>query len=333
MKDYYSILEVSKDASENDIKKAYKKAALKCHPDKGGDPEKFKELSEAYEILQDPDKKAMYDRGEDPNETNPFGGGGHHDHNAFFQQFFSQMNMGMGGMGMGMGGMGPQKRSNHQHQITIELKDAHTGLEKNMKINVKKTCFDCKKTCHHCNGRGIVLINHGPIQLRQSCNACRTVGLLDNRNVNCVHCKGSGTIHEERICKLSIQPGTVHGSFIKLDGLGEQPQKRDEVPGDLIFQINIKSHPFFNREHNDLVYHVNISFKESIVGKNITVPHFDGDIPICTGNFGVINPNRAYRLTNKGVASKGDLVLIFNIAYPEKKFDEDLLDQFRKLEF
>lgn len=332
MKDYYSILELSKDASENDIKRAYKKAALKYHPDKGGDPEKFKEISEAYQILQDPNKKAMYDRGEDPLAAGPQQHQQHHHQqhnpfdNAFFQQFFNQMNMG------GMGGVN-MKRSNHQHQITIELKDAHTGLEKNMKINLKKICFDCKKTCPHCDGRGMTIIRHGPIQMQQSCNACRASGIVDQPNMNCSFCKGAGHAFQDQICKIHIQKGVANGSFIKIDGFGEQPQKRGELPGDLLFQINVKPHPLFNREKDDLVYNVSLSFKESIVGKNIDIPHFDGDIPIYTGNFGVINPNRAYRLKDKGIAGKGDLVLLFNIAYPEKKFEEELLDQFRKLAF
>jgi DnaJ-class molecular chaperone len=327
MKDYYAILEIPRNASEDDIKRAYKKSALKFHPDKGGDPERFKEISEAYQILQDPQKKAAYDRGEEFQEHhNPF------EHNSFFQNFFNHAMGGMGGMGP-MGGMGVHKRSNHQHQITIDLRDVHTGLEKNMKINIKKPCFDCKKPCPHCDGRGMIFIRHGPIQMQQSCNACRSCGLIDSKNPNCTRCKGSCYINEDQICKIVIEKGVANGSFIKLDGLGEQPQKRGEIPGDLIFQINVKTHPFFNRDNNDIVYTLAISFKESIVGKNITVPHFDGDIPIYTGNFGVINPNQAYRLKGKGLAGRGDLVLLFNIDYPAKKYDEELLDKFRELSF
>lgn len=316
MKDYYSILGVTREASEAEIKKAYRKAAILHHPDKGGDPEKFKEVSEAYEGLQDADKKEVYDNDDKGNDFNQ---------NAFFQQFFNQTNMNMN--------MGPQKRSNHQHQIAVDLKDVHTGVEKNMKIHIKKVCFDCKKTCPHCNGRGVILIRHGPIQMQQSCHACMTSGLMETQNPSCINCKGACIISEERIFKIRIEKGISHGSFIKLDGMGEQPQKKGEIPGDLLFQILVKPHPFFNREGNNLVYSQSLSFKDSIIGKTILVPHFDEDISIDTGGFGVINPNRTYRIINKGLAGKGDLVLIFNIEYPEKKYDEVLIEQFRKLEF
>jgi DnaJ-class molecular chaperone len=149
---------------------------------------------------------------------------------------------------------------------------------------------------------------------------------METQNPGCVNCKGTCIISEELIIKIRIEKGTSHGSFIKLDGMGEQPQKKGEIPGDLLFQILVRPHPFFNREGNNLVYNQNLTFKESIVGKTILVPHFDEDISIYTGNFGVINPNRTYRIINKGLAGKGDIVLIFNIEYPEKKYDEGLIE-------
>jgi len=321
MKDYYSILGIERNASEEDIKRAYRKAALKSHPDKGGDPEKFKEISEAYETLSDSNKKTMYDRGEDPNNNvrhqDPF-----EFHNAFFQQFFgNNFNQ------------GPQKRSNHQHQITVDLADVHTGIEKNLKINIKRVCFDCKRSCDSCNGRGVVFMRNGPFQVQQTCGACRGSGNINFKNQNCKECKGTSEIIEDRLIKLSIEKCISSGSFMKFDGLGEQPQKRGEIPGDLLIQIVIRDHPLFKREHDHLIYTSSLTFKESIVGKKIVIPTFDGDLDLFTGNFGVINPNRVYHVKNRGLGGRGDLVLKFNIMYPETKFSDELLEQFMNLPF
>ena len=315
MKDYYKILELNKSASDSDIKRAYRKMALKCHPDKNdGDDSKFKEISEAYEILSDATKKQRYDLDE-PSIN----------HNDIFNQFF----------GGNPFNPSPQKtkRNNFTHTISISLKDAHFGLFKTLKIIVKKTCFECKIKCHICQGNGFVYVQHGPFNMHQSCNNCITSGFINNINKNCWYCQGTLQKSEEQLCKIEIPKCVMNGQNIIIKGLGEQIQKPSEDPGDLYFKINILSDLHFDRINNDLVYKVYITFKESIIGKMITIPHFDGNINMNTDGFGVINPNKRYSLKNKGLDNVGDLVLNFQINYPLGIYSKEIIEQFKNINF
>jgi molecular chaperone DnaJ len=328
MKDYYSILEVSKSATTEEIKKAYKLLSLKYHPDRpNGDVEKFKELTLAYEILSDSQKKHIYDSGQDPNNM---GNQQHFNSNDIFQQFFG---------GNPFGGNPFEhhhnqqiKRGNFTHIINISLKDAHTGISKTVKINVKKVCFDCKIKCKSCNGTRFMNIQNGPFIMKQHCNACSTGYHNNNYNANCTYCKGTFEKNEDKICKIDIPRCVDNGNIIVLEGLGEQIHKQNEIPGDLHFKININSDPNFTRQHNNLIYQVNLTFKESIIGKMITIPHFDGDINMITDGFGVINPQQTYSLKGKGLGAIGDLVLNFQITYPGV-YPKEIIEQFKLLNF
>lgn len=324
-KDYYSILEINKSATSEEIKKKYKLLSLKYHPDRpNGDGTKFKEISEAYEILSDPQKKHIYDSGQDPNNINQHNFNQHFQSNDIFQQFF---------------GGNPfethqrqTKRGNFTHIINITLKDSHTGISKTLKVNVKKVCFDCKIKCKTCNGTRFMNIQNGPFIMKQNCNACST-GYHNNYNEKCTYCKGTFEKNEEKVCKIDIPKCVDNGNIIVIEGLGEQIHKQNEIPGDLYFKINIISDPNFTRLHNNLIYQVNMTFKESIIGKSITIPHFDGDINMITDGFGVINPQQTYCLKGKGLGGEsGDLILNFQISYPGV-YSKEIIEQFKNINF
>ena len=328
MKDYYSILGVSKNATEDEIKKAYRKGALMYHPDKtNGDDTKFKELSDAYSILSDSQKKQMYDSGKDPNNNMNTHFHQEFNHHDIFQQFF------------GGNPFEPQvrqtKRGNFTHIINITLKDAHIGISKTLKVNVKKVCFDCKIKCKTCNGTRLMNFQNGPFIMKQHCNACST-GYHNNYNANCSYCKGLFEKTEEKMCKIDIPKCVGNGNVIVIEGLGEQIHRQNEIPGDLHFKINIIGDSNFTRLNNNLIYQVPITFKESIIGKSITIPHFDGDINMITDGFGVINPNKTYSLKGKGLGGEnagGDLILNFQITYPIGLYSKDTIEQFKLIHF
>jgi DnaJ family protein A protein 2 len=333
----YSVLGVSQSASVEEIKKAYKRLAIQVHPDKpGGDAEKFKELSNAYQVLTDPDKRRTYDQlgdeqflastrnGNDagmPPFMNP------HD---IFSQFFGQS------FGMHMGGRPNQqpeeatRRRDHFHKIEISLADAYRGISKTIRINLQKNCFKCKGTCPGCDGKGQTT------QMRQMgfmtqimtrpCDQCQGSGYSVNKsNNNCQTCNGNGHYKETMTKEVVVPPGVEHGHNIVFHGLGEQPQKPNDVPGDLVFEVCIAPDPHFIRRGNDLVCKATISIVDSIVGAVIKLSLFGEEIEINTRQkFGIIQPGIEYNLPGKGMNSRGNLVIIFNVKYPpsEKRLSE-----------
>lgn len=319
--DYYEILGVSKEATEDEIKRAYRKLALKTHPDKnGGDDTMFKKINLAYETLSDPDKKREYDN---PNQMPEFGGfpGG---------DIFEHLFRGMGGMNInvninGQRHNGPQRRGNHLHRINVSLRDIHTGLIKTLKLKLNKVCFDCRKKCGSCDGNGITVRvqQNGPFvqQIQSNCGMCQGSGLININNTSCNKCSGSGGIVEEETIRVEIPKCCISGHRIVYNGMGDQPQKIGEIPGDLIVEINIENDPYFTREDNNLIFKSKLTLAETFLGKEVIVPHFDEHLRINTNIFGIINPNKRYHIQNKGLGSNGDLIFMFEIVYPEKALD------------
>jgi molecular chaperone DnaJ len=303
--DYYQVLEVEKDADLNMIKRSYKKLALKYHPDKNnGDDTKFKEISEAYETLSDPEKRQMYDMGGN--------GGGIHD--IFANLFKGQRSRIV-------------KRQNYVHNINITLKDAYFGIQKKLKVVVKKFCLDCKSKCSTCRGNGMINIQQGPFIMSIPCNACKGLKITNVYNKNCSYCQGTFEKTENVQCVIDIPAGVHNGQSIVKKDLGEQIHSRDEEPGDLVFQISISKDVHFTRKDNDLYHDVKLTFRESILGKDIIIPHFAGIIRLNTNVYGVIDPTKFYFIENKGMDTVGKLYLKFKINYPSERYSDAVLEK------
>ena len=298
----YEALGVPKESSDADVKKAYRNLARQHHPDKGGDPEQFKKIQEAYEILSDPQKRQNFDQfGSAEGPQFPGGGGG------FPPDLFAQMFGGAFG-----GPRGPVHRANREHGLTISFEDSFRGVTKNLKIGLAKPCFACFKKCPQCHGRGMVHVQLGPMALQQPCPMC---GGQAGVRAGCEACGFAKQKIEHLNLQLNIPAGIADGHQMLARGLGEQAQKPDEEPGDLVFIIKVAEHPEFMRQGDDLIWSTRISFEDSVHGKKITIPHFDGPIHMDTADWGVIDPREDYIIPGKGF-NKGRLRVSFNVLYP-----------------
>ena len=312
-KDYYSVLGVERNSTDEDIKKAYRKMSLLHHPDKNGtgDDTMFKLVNEAYSVLSDKNKKHAYDHPEEQNI--------HADLPDIFQHFFN-MN--------GMNGKGSApKKQDHMYEVKISLKDVHFGTKKTLKIKINKKCFDCRKVCKQCNGNGTLKITQqlGPFmtQSQVTCNGCNGKGIfLEKIKLDCI-CKGSFLINNEHILEIDIQKNIKNGERKVFEGLGEQITNVGETPGNLIITIIVEPNNIFNRELEHLIYRSKITLAETLIGKEIIVPHFDGDIPMNVNIFGIINQKKRYSLKNRGLNGVGDLTFEFEVIYPEKVLSEN----------
>ena len=310
MNDPYGVLGIPQTASEDEVKKAYRKLAMKHHPDKGGDPEQFKKIQGAYDILSDAEKRGNFDRF---GTAEPQGGG-----NPFPADMFAQM------FGGGFGApRGPTRRANFDHELKISLEESYRGTIRKLTITIEKTCFDCSKNCQQCRGQGSIQIQLGPMVMNQPCPSCAGGGVL---NQGCGNCN-KGRKHERLNLELKIPPGIESGNTLTGHGLGEQPKKRGEDPGDIVFHIKVLEHPELLRQGMDLIYTTKISFEDSVNGKTIAVPHFDGPITVDTSDWGVLDPREDYIIPKKGFKvgdALGKLRVSFNIIYPNSKLKFNL---------
>jgi DnaJ-class molecular chaperone len=297
----YDVLGLTRDATADDIKKAHRKLAREHHPDKGGDPEKFKKVQEAYEVLSDPEKRENFDRFGTA-EGNP--NGFPPNPNDIFAQMFG------GAFG---GPRGPVRRADHHHDLKITLEDAYRGLSRTFKVTLSKPCFACRKQCPHCRGRGSVQIQMGPMAFNQPCPPCGGQG---GGSSGCQDCNFKSKKHEPLNLELKIPAGVEDGATLVAGGMGEQPQKPDEEPGDLIFHIKIQDHPELMRQGKDLIWSTRISFTDSVNGKVLQVPHFDGSIEVNTSDWGILDPREDYLIPGKGFVPGGKLRVSFNVVYP-----------------
>lgn len=343
----YDHLGVSKSASKEEIKKAYRKAAIANHPDKGGDAEEFKKISNAYQVLSDDNKRQMYDQLGDEQFAN---GGANEptmnamDPNVLFHNFFSQFgggaefNFNFGGP---PGPPPPRRRNDHQHAIKVSMQEAYHGINKNIRISLQKTCLQpsCMETCFACQGRGTVTdlrrMGFMTQMMTRVCDPCAGSGKCVRAKPDCNECKGAGKYLSEVVQELQIPPGVPSGHRIVCHGLGEQPCGPNEIPGDLIFEIMVLADPNFQRQGNDLVHTVKMSFRESIIGKEVVIPHFKAPLTLQTKDYGIIQPSKRYILKGMGMTEQGNLVIQFHIDYPatkiftddERKLIESTLDQ------
>lgn len=315
MADYYNVLGVSKDATEEEIKKAFRKLAREAHPDKGGDTETFQKIQEAYEVLSNPERRREYDS---PNVQQNFPA--HFQFETFpFGNFFN----------FNQGPKGLQKKANRQYTFKISLRDAYVGVTKKFKVKREVKC-SCNTTCNHCGGEGVVThrLQTGPfIQMNtQNCNKCSGNGVVRDAGKACINCNNTGNKNEERLVELVSERGVESGKKFVIEGWGDQSSRKNEVAGDLIIEVVVESDPNFTRMGLDLLYTTTITLRDSIIGKEVTIPHFDGDYKVHLKGFGIINPNKQYTIFSKGMVSNsktGNLHLRFNIQYPDGSLNDE----------
>lgn len=350
--DYYDLLGVSKGASDDDIKKAYRKQAMQYHPDRNqGDPkaeQKFKEISEAYEILKDPQKRSAYDQyGHSAFEQGGGrpGGGFHPGAEGFefnfggsFSDVFEEIFNG--------GRRAPEtnsRGSDLRYDTEITLEEAFQGVTKTIKVATLKSCGDCKgsggqdgakpKTCPHCQGRGKIRAQQGFFTIERPCSSCDSMGQVIDKP--CKTCKGHGRVRGEKTLTVNIPKGVDEGSRIRLTGEGEAGL-RGGPTGDLYAFIHIKPHTFFERDGSALYCRVPVSMTTAALGHQIDVPTIDGTkarISIPEG----AQSGKQLRLKGKGMTalrsnSRGDMYIQVLVETPQNlsKKQRELLEEFEK---
>lgn len=346
---FYDTLGVSKSATKDEIKKSYKRLAIKHHPDKGGgDSELFKTISAAYGVLSDDEQRARYDQIGDEawsmgggNEGGGQGGGMNH------ADMFADMFRGFAGMGMGMGmgGFGGsqsqsqsqrqrQTRNNHLHSVNVTLHEAFHGQHKTMRVNVQKPCLKCVTRCGDCKGAGTVNQVHSNGMFHQvvtvQCEACKGSGNRVRHGTQCADCGGGGKLSTDHVIDLNIPAGVHSGHRETFKGLGEQAQGPEETPGNLIVEICVTPDASFTREGDDLTRKIDITLWDSIMGRDIEVCMFDADITINTKDLGqgIVREGERYVVRNKGMPTgkngeRGSLIITFNLKYPEKRLSSE----------
>jgi len=336
----YDILGINRDCSIEDLKKAYKKLAIQHHPDKGGDPEKFKEISNAYQILSDENQRRKYDQlgdelfeqsGNMPQQMDP---------SAIFEQLFGRRGFDPFCDLFGMGGGFPQNQGqrrcrNAQHAIQVSNREAYFGCEKHIKLSLHKKCLKCLEQCSTCQGQGQIseMQRMGPFtsMISRPCHVCRGSGSIAKGKSSCNECKGNGEYGEEKRIDIKIPMGVETGHQITITGCGEQPQQPGEIAGDLILEILVQLDQAFERRGLDLIHKCSITFKESIIGKTIRVPHYEEAFECNLSDFGIIQPGKEYVIQGKGMKTdktKGKLIIVCNISYPSKLLTQSQKEKF-----
>lgn len=342
-RDYYEVLNVARNASEAELKKAYRRLAMKYHPDRNpGDKdaeEHFKEAKEAYEVLNDPQKRAAYDQfghegvsglgGMGGGGGGGFGGGGFGD---IFNDVFGDMFSNMRG--------GSSRGSDLRYTLDLTLEEAVFGTTATLRIPTLVNCDTCEgsgaapgskpSTCSTCRGVGQVRMQQGFFSIQQTCPTCRGRGQVISNP--CRSCGGAGRVEDQRTLSVKVPPGVDTGDRIRLSGEGEAGQQ-GAPSGDLYVQIHVKPHPIFTREENHLTCEVPISFPTAALGGELEVPTLDGrvnlKIPAET------QTGKVFRVRGKGVkpvrgGSPGDLLcrVVVEVPVSLTRDQRELLQQF-----
>ncbi|CAI2293448.1 unnamed protein product [Caenorhabditis sp. 36 PRJEB53466] len=327
---YYDTLGVQPDASDSELKKAYRKLALKFHPDKNPDgAEQFKKISQAYEVLSDDKKRKIYDQGgEEALQGGGGEGGGFHNPFDVFDMFF-------GGGGGRRGGERRVKATVHQMRISLE--SLYKGVTKKMKVGRTVTCKHCKgrggaegagKDCGDCNGRGIKVrvIRMGPMvqQLQSHCETCSGEGTVIPEKEKCTKCKGQKQMREDEIIEVAIPPGSSDGQKFVFEGKGDEVIGI-EKPGDFIVILDEAEHPNYVRKGDNLIIQHNIDLSEALCGfvrnittldgRNIYYRVLPGEV-IAHAAVKVIH-NEGMPIAHRG-GDKGDLLVQFDVKFPDK---------------
>jgi molecular chaperone DnaJ len=345
---YYESLSIERTATEVDIKSAFRKHAMACHPDRNPgnkDAEhRFKEINEAYEVLKDPDKRAAYDRFGHAAFEHGMGGQGA-GFGAEFGTTFSDLFEGIFGMSGGAGGRsrgsGRERGADLRYNMEISLQEAYVGKNAQIRIPTSVTCEACSgsgakagtkpKVCSMCGGQGRVRHAQGFFTLERTCPNCHGRG--QSIDSPCVSCSGSGRVTRERTLAVNIPPGVEDGTRIRLAGEGEAGV-RGGPPGDLYIFLSMAAHPFFQREGADLHCRVPVSMVTAAMGGDIEVPTIDGGktkVKVPEGT----QSGRRFRLQAKGMPvlrqrQHGDMYVQVLVETPQKltKKQRELLAEF-----
>lgn len=340
-RDYYQILGVARDAQQDEIKKAYRKLAVKLHPDKNPDDpsseEKFKELGEAYEALSDPEKRAAYDRyghaAFSGGRGGAPGGGGFHDPMDIFSQVFGGAFGGgfeefFGGGGGGRRKSGKQRGSDLRYDLEITLEEAASGVEKELEIERYVPCDPCGargtrgsggvQTCKTCGGRGVVARQSGIFVQQSTCPECRGTGEVISDP--CTECRGDGRVQRDSRIKLRIPAGVDTGNRLRSSNNGDAGVRGGSA-GDLYVFLHVADHELFERDGNDLVCEMPLPFGVAALGGELQVPTLTGtsSIKIPVGTQG----GTVFRIRDKGMPTlnstkRGDLHVRVQVEVPTR---------------
>jgi molecular chaperone DnaJ len=368
MKDYYSILEISRGASDDEIKKAYRKKALECHPDRNqGNPKaeaQFKQVSEAYEVLSDENRRRIYDQyGEDGLKGAGMGGGpgpgaaGFSSMEEALRTFMGAFGGGGGGGGdslfesfFGHGGGGHEaesgrKGSSKKISITVTFEEALCGVEKEVAISNYVLCESCDgsgaksknsiRTCPACHGKGQIFQNRGFFSMSSSCHQCYGTGQIITDP--CKSCSGAGRVKDKQRIKIRIPPGVDSGMTLKMAGHGDAGEAGG-MNGDLFVAITVKPHGTFQREGDDILLELPISFVEAALGSKKELPTLLGETVRLAIPEGT-QTGKVLRISGKGFPNvhgkgRGDLLVKISVETPVKlsQRQQDLLRSFEELE-
>ena len=352
--DFYETLGVARSASDEDIKKAYRKLAMKYHPDRNPDnkasEDKFKEVQKAYDILSDKEKKTAYDQyghaGVDPNMGSGGFGGGFSGAQGFdFGDIFSQMFGGApgGGGGGGSARQQSQQGADLQYGLEISLEEAAAGVKKRITVPTHEECDLCHgsgakpgtsaSTCSTCRGSGVIHVRQAIFQMQQTCPSCHGSG--QEIKEPCLKCRGEGRVRTSKTVEVSIPAGIEEGQRIRLSGEGE-PGLRGAPSGDLYVVIRVKEHKTFERNGLDLHCELPISFTTAALGGEVEVPTLVGKVKLTIPKE--TQTGRRMRVKGKGIKSLrssavGDLYCHVSVETPIDLTDrqKELLEEFEKI--
>jgi len=336
---YYDLLEVPPNADDAELKKAYRKKALRLHPDKGGDPELFKEVTHAYEVLSDAQKRSIYDRSGEAGLSEQGGMGGMNPEDLFSQLF------GGGGGGFFGGGagrqQGPRKGKDLVHRIAASLEDLYKGKTTKLALNKTVICSKCDgkggkpgavRQCAGCNGRGVkvILRQLGPMlqQIQQPCTDCDGKGEVINAKDRCKQCNGKKVTNERKLLEVHIDKGMKNGQTITFK------QAADESPGvitgDVVIVIEEKPHEVFRREGNDLFTDVEVDLLTALASGFVSLMHLDDHALRIAIHRGEITKHGHLKvIQGQGMPSQrhhelGDLYVRVNVRFPESLLPESI---------
>jgi len=350
-RDYYEVLGVARGASEEDLKKAYRRLAIQLHPDRNPGnkqaEERFKEVNEAYQVLSDPERRSQYDRFghnafQGPQGQGPFGG---FDFSQGFEEVFSDIFGDFFGTGRGRARSRSRRGDDLRYDLEVEFEEAARGTEKVVRFQRLTLCESCNgsrarggstgaRQCPNCRGSGQVRTQQGFFSISTTCSQCRGEGSIISDP--CPKCQGQGRLRKQESLSVRIPPGVDNGSRLKLRGEGEAGYGGG-TPGDLYVIIHVKEHSLFVRQENHIVIEVPISFPQAALGCDIEVPTLEGKVNLKVPSG--TQSGKVLRLKGKGIVDlhgygRGDQLIRVVVETPRSLTarQRELLEEFAKLD-